>query len=129
MLNDMAQLREQAKMMGLPAIKHETKDALTARIYQGVQDTTKPKPKFDKPEVIKYYSSPESILEALKPYIDKGLKITFDDDSYFFKRDVAEDSGTLHQSLNAIRNSARVMMQARHPAKIKNSTGELVLAG
>jgi hypothetical protein len=130
-MNDFNKLKAQAKTLGLPHIQGENKTSLAIRVQTATQSiTAPPKPVKGEPPVFpKHYTNPDDLLSALEKYKARGLQVNVDDDSWFFKRGVAEDSGTLHQPIGAILRSADLLMKARHPAKISGRDGDMVLAG
>lgn len=53
----------------------------------------------------------EDVIEALEPYINKGLKIvSIDDNNWHFRNGIREDSGTMHQPLRKILTCASLLL-------------------
>lgn len=104
------QLRQQAQAKGVKFTFADDENALAQKINSIDQalDTTKEEPPI---VVIKQDTKPVSdhaaILEALDWYIQRGLHVTFTDDSWHMARAGKEDTGTLHMPLITIIGAAR----------------------
>jgi len=81
-----------------------------------------------KPVVIKpVYFTKEQIEANVSDFVQRGLSVQVDDETWTFRNGKAIDSGHVSVPLSVQRMSAEMLMQARFPAKIKID-GEEVLA-
>lgn len=122
------ELREMRTAAGLPSAKHESKEAIVRQLAvaafpEAVLKEFQQKPvvrQVPEPQVV-VALTPEQVSEGLQSYINRGLKVRFDDISWFIKNGAAEDSGNLAMPIAAIRAAADRVMKARLPAHV---TGE-----
>lgn len=56
-------------------------------------------------------SDEDVILPMLQPYIDRGLKVRFEDGQFYFKRGERTDSGTLRQPPRVVLGCAARMFE------------------
>jgi hypothetical protein len=122
------ELRELRNAAGLPSAKHESKEAIVRQLTvaafpEAILKEFQQKPvirQAPEPQMV-VALTPEQVTEGLQSYINRGLKVRFDDISWFIKNGAAEDSGNLAMPIAAIRTAADRVMKARLPAQV---TGE-----
>ena len=128
-------LREMRKRIGLSGAKGESKEAIirqlqTASFPEAIMKEFQQKPIVRQApktvEVVKL--TPEEVTEKLQAYINRGLKVRFDDVSWMMKNGAAEDSGSLSMPLVAILQKADHLMRARFPAQINGEFDEIATA-
>jgi DNA-binding transcriptional ArsR family regulator len=113
----MQELREKARDLGLPILKHETKEEILKRLEDS-EPKPEPKPLPDNLEDLK---------AALKPLLDKGVEFSIDavSLSWIARFRGAENSGSLTMSVKKIvQQVSEVARGARKPARIKNGDFE-----
>lgn len=122
------ELREMRNAAGLPSAKHESKEAIVRQLTvaafpEAILKEFQQKPVVrQKPEQqVVVALTPEQVTDGLQSYINRGLKVRFDDISWFIKNGAAEDSGNLAMPLAAVKAAADRVMKARLPAQV---TGE-----
>lgn len=116
-----SRVRQHAAALGLGVSFSEKKNDLIARIVE-VQQTIQPK-REEKPATIAEASEEQlrskpaargtnqkEVLEALQPYVAKGLHVSFpDDESFYISFKKKNDSGTLRQPLRIICRRAEMI--------------------
>lgn len=119
------QLREMRNAAGLPSAKHESKESIVRQLTVAAYPEAILKEFQQKPVLRQAPSAqvvvaltPEQVTDGLQSYINRGLKVKFDDISWFIKNGAAEDSGNLAMPIAHIRSAADRVMKARLPAQV-----------
>lgn len=120
----MTEIRELAKSCGVIPVQHESRESLVTRLammtYPDTQKTVVTERQVAASPV---FLSQERVIAAVGAIIDKGLGLTFDEDSWFAKYRGAEDSGSLSMPLNVIVNKVTAVARGAFVPRIIRNTG------
>ena len=96
-LMNMAELRTYARSLGLPMIQHENRDKLEQRIARLTvgEPVESFAPPVKLPIPVAVVADKNELMTALQPFVEKGVEIKLDNDSWIARYRGAEDSGSL----------------------------------
>lgn len=129
---DLVELKKLADKLGVPYGPNIGYDLLHSRVHEKTQPKPEPEPKkiVQKEKVDVSHSTPDDVLEAISAITSRNPSFIaeFDDDTWRFTCNGAEDSGNMAIPLRVIVMKAEsVAKGARRPRGMRNSSGQIVM--
>ncbi len=108
------ELKAIAVGIGLGISEGEKRQKLLSRIMEVTAQISPERPKEEMAEKARqsvFSNTEDGVLEALQPYLERGLHITFSDGCFHMRAGTKQDSGTLRQPLAVIARCAESLMR------------------